>query len=211
MSPGDEHPRTVGRFDLASFTGDGYVKGRHISLQVLWMVASGVLTTRWWCPNSIRVGILRAFGADIGKGARIRHDVKIHWPWKLTIGEHSWVGERTWILNLEPVTIGANTVVSQGVFLCTGSHDQKSPTFEFDNGPIHIGDSAWVAAQATILRGVTIGDNATVGATALVTADVPPAATVLAPRAQLHDTAPATSDPQHTRPACDSAPGMRLQ
>lgn len=170
------------RFSLGDFTGANYSKGRPFPVQVLWMLASRCVTMQWWCPNRLRVLILRMFGARIGTGTLVRHDVKIHWPWKLQIGQHSWIGESVWILNLEPVVIGSNTCISQDVFLCTGSHDRRSPTFEFDNGPIVIGDSVWIAARATVLRGVHVADGATVGATALVTSDVPEAATMLAPR-----------------------------
>ncbi|OZF04153.1 MULTISPECIES: DapH/DapD/GlmU-related protein [Nocardiaceae] len=166
---------------LAGFTGAGYDKGRPLLVQALWLTVSTVFLGRWWCPNSVRVATLRAFGAQIGPGVLVRHGVRIHWPWKLSIGADSWVGEDVWILNLEPVTIGANTCISQGVLLCTGSHDRRSPTFEFDNAPIIVGSSVWIAARATVLRGVTIGDDATVGATALVTRDVLPGAVVLAP------------------------------
>ena len=170
------------RFALRDFTGENYSRGRPWPMQLLWMLVSRYVTMQWWCPNRLRVAILRRFGARIGTGTLIRHDVKIHWPWKLEIGQHSWIGESTWILNLEPVAIGSNTCVSQGVLLCTGSHDRFSRTFEFDNGPIVVGDSVWVAARATILRGVHVGHGATVGATALVTSDVADGATILAPR-----------------------------
>jgi putative colanic acid biosynthesis acetyltransferase WcaF len=109
--------------------------------------------------------------------------VRIHWPWKLVIGDNSWVGEGAWILNLEPVIIGDDVCISQDVLLCTGSHDRHSPTFEFDNAPIRINDGVWVATRATILRGVEIGEDAVVGATALVTSNVPAGALVRAPRA----------------------------
>lgn len=170
------------RFALAGFTGAGYSRGRALPAQVLWMLVSRAVVMRWWCPNRLRVMVLRAFGARIAAGAIIRHDVKIHWPWKLEVGRDSWIGEASWILNLEPVFIGANTCISQGVFLCTGSHDRFSPTFEFDNGPIVIGDSVWVAAMATVLRGTKIGDGATIGASAVVSRDVAPGATVLPAR-----------------------------
>jgi putative colanic acid biosynthesis acetyltransferase WcaF len=170
------------RFSLGGFTGANYSKGRGFPVQVLWMMVSRGITMRWWCPKRLRVFLLRLFGARIGRGTLIRHDVKIHWPWKLEIGCDSWIGESVWILNLEPVVIGSNTCISQDVFLCTGSHDRFSPTFEFDNGPITVGDSVWIAARATILRGVHIADGATVGATALVTCDVPQGATILSPR-----------------------------
>ncbi|OZF39876.1 putative colanic acid biosynthesis acetyltransferase [Rhodococcus sp. 14-2483-1-1] len=148
------------------------------------MLASSLVVSHWWCPNSVRLRILRMFGAKIGVGVLIRHRVRIHWPWKLTVGDYSWVGEDAWILNLEPVSIGANTCISQSVLLCAGSHDRRSGTFEFDNAPIRVGDRTWIAARATVLRGVTIGNDVTIGATALVTTDVHDGMTVLAPAAR---------------------------
>ena len=170
------------RFALRDFTGAGYEKGRPWFVQLLWMIVSDALTNRWWCPNSLRVKVLRAFGAQIGNGVLIRYNAKIHWPWKLEIGDYSWLGEEAWILNLENVSIGSDCCISQQALICTGSHDRYSPTFEFDNGPIAIGNSVWVATRATVLRGVTVGDGATIGALALVTRDVPVGGTVFAPR-----------------------------
>ena len=180
----DGVPPARARRRLSGCTGGGYDKGRSPAWQLAWMIVSGSVFTRWWCPAKMRVKILRAFGATIGEGVLIRHRVRIHWPWKLTVGNHSWIGEESWLLNLEPITVGSEVCLSQGVLLCTGSHDRRSPTFEFDNSPISIGDGAWVAARATVLRGVTIGHDATIGATALVTKDVAPGATVIAPAAR---------------------------
>ena len=173
------------RFSLDGFTGRGYERGRSIGVQVLWLIVRELLM-KWWCPNRFRIMVLRIFGARIGAGVLIRHQVKIHWPWKLEVGANSWIGEEVWVLNLERVTIGSNTCISQGVLICTGSHDRRSPTFEFDNAPIVIGDSVWVAARATVLRGTRIGDGVTVGATVVATGDVPPETTLLAsePRVQ---------------------------
>lgn len=179
------NPEPGNHFSLDGFTGRGYSRGRGVPIQVLWLMSRGLLM-KWWCPNRVCIGVLRLFGAQIAAGVIVRHQVKIHWPWKLAVGHNSWIGEETWILNLEEVTIGSNTCISQGALLCTGSHDRRSPTFEFDNAPIVIGNSVWVAARATVLRGVCIGDGATVGATAVVPHNVPGGATVLAaqPRAQ---------------------------
>jgi putative colanic acid biosynthesis acetyltransferase WcaF len=183
---------------LRDFTGAGYDKGRGVAWQIAWLAVSGLITSRWWCPNRIRVAILRAFGARIGDGVVVRHRVRLHWPWKLTIGDNSWIGENAYILNLEPVRIGSDVCVSQEVFLCTGSHDAASPSFEYDNGPIVIEDGAWVCARATVLRGTTIGAGAIVGATALVTRDVPAGARVLAPRAVQIPATDDTDDTDHT-------------
>lgn len=178
---------TSARRQLRDFSGAGYNKGRSFALQALWVLVSEVLVTKVWFPSSLRVQILRLFGAKIGTGVLIRHDVRIHWPWKLEIGNDVWIGVDAWILNLEPVTIGSNVCVSQGAFLCTGSHDPGSPSFEFDNAPIVIEDEVWIAARATVLRGVTIGARSIVGATALVTKNIPADTRVHAPRASQAD------------------------
>jgi len=170
------------RWDLSGCTG--YDKGRGFIHQVLWQLVSGLVFVRWWCPAGVRVKILRAFGAQIGEGVYIKPRVRIHWPWRLSIGDHSWIGEDAWILNLVQISIGKQSVISQSVLLCSGSHDMHSPTFELQNAPISIGDYTWIAARATVLRGVTVGDNALVGAGALVVKDVPDGETVLAPVAQ---------------------------
>ena len=171
------HPQTR----LRGFRGTGYDIGRSVVWQAAWALADGMLVRQVWLPNRVRCTLLRLFGARIAEGVSIRHDVRIHWPWKLTVGRDSWIGVGAWILNLEPVTIGSDTCISQGSLLCTGSHDRHSPTFEFDNAPIVIGNRVWVAVRATVLRGVTIGDGAVIGATALVTRDVAEGAIVLAP------------------------------
>lgn len=170
---------------LAAFSGSGYDKGRGRVAQTLWVAASALVLERVWCPSGVRVRALRAFGAEIGDGVRIRHGVRIHWPWKLSVGDNAWLGVDAWLLNLEPITIGRDVCISQSAFLCTGSHDADSRTFEFDNAPIVVGDGTWIAARATVLRGVTIGRDAVIGATALVVADVPDGARVLAPVARV--------------------------
>lgn len=170
--------------DLSKFQGYGYDKGRNKLWQAAWLATQSAVLQHWWCPAGVRTAALKAFGAQIGDGVLVRHRVRIHWPWKLTLEDNVWIGEGAWILNLEPVKIGANSCISQDVFICTGSHDFKSDSFEFDNAPITIGSRTWIAAKATVLRGVTIGDQTLVGATALVTKDVSPNSLVLAPRAE---------------------------
>jgi putative colanic acid biosynthesis acetyltransferase WcaF len=157
---------------LGDFSGVGYDKGRSKLVQALWFAVLNLVFRAWWCPKGLRPVLLRWFGATVGSGVLIRHHVRVLWPWKLTIGDDCWVGESAWILNLEPVVLGHDVCLSQGVFLCAGSHDRRSPSFEFDNGPIEIGDGAWIAATAVVLRGTRVGRNAVVGAGSIVTHDV---------------------------------------
>lgn len=167
---------------LAAFTGAGYDKGRPLPVCALWALVVEPLQRSVWCPPRARVAILRSFGAQIADAVLIRHDVHIHWPWKLTIGANSWVGVGARLLNLEEIFIGSDVCISQETLLCTGSHRADDPAFEFDNAPIRVGSGAWIATRATVLRGVKIGEGALVGATALVTRDVPAGARVRAPR-----------------------------
>jgi putative colanic acid biosynthesis acetyltransferase WcaF len=166
---------------LAGFTGAGYDKGRSLVWQVAWFAVQHLVFTKWWFPARLRPAVLRAFGATVGRGVLIRHGVRVHWPWKLTIGDDCWIGEDAWLLNLEPIRIGSDVCISQGAFLCTGSHDRRSPTFEFDNGPITIESGAWVAARATVLRNVKVASHAVIGAQAVAVKDVPEGVAVLTP------------------------------
>lgn len=72
------------------------------------------------------------------------------------------------------VIIGDNSVVSQGAFLCTAGHDITDSKHTLITAPIIIGDTAWVAADAFVNMGVTIGEGAVVGARAAVFKDVNP-------------------------------------
>jgi len=175
-------------WDLSAFKGTGYDIGRGYIVRVAWLLVSGTIFMRWWLPASARVAILRTFGADIADGVLVRHRVRIHWPWKLSIGPNSWVGEGAWLLNLETITIGSNVCISQEALLCTGSHNRRSDSFEFDNAPIHIDDSSWVATRATILRGVSIGRGSVIGASSVITCDVPPGTLVPAGDVMRHGT-----------------------
>jgi putative colanic acid biosynthesis acetyltransferase WcaF len=174
------YERTFSPWSLKDFTPAGYDKGRSVFWQAAWFATMNLVFIKWWCPRCIRVRLLRAFGASIGSSVVIRHRVRILWPWKLEVGDCSWIGEGSWLLNLEPILIGTNVCVSQEAFLCTGGHDRRDPSFRYDNGPITIADNSWIATQALILRGVTVGNGVVVGARAVVTRSLPAHATVSA-------------------------------
>ena len=165
-------PRYSGSFSLREYRSEPCQNERSRVAKAGWLLIRPVFK-QWWMPRAARVAILRSFGAQIGERVLIRHDVHIHWPWNLVVGDDSWIGERSWLLNLETVIIGPNTCISQEVLLCTGSHKRHERGFDSDHAPILVGESVWLAARSTVLRGVSIGDRAVVGATALVSEDVP--------------------------------------
>jgi len=150
------------RRKLESFSTASYDKGRPKIVQALWFATLNLFFMKWWLPKSFRPMILRLFGAKVGKNVFIRHRVRILWPWKLEVGDNTWLGEDLWVLNLEQVNIGSDVALSQGVMLCTGSHDYLSESFAYRNAPISIGDGVWLAAYTLILPGVSIGEGATV-------------------------------------------------
>ena len=117
---------------------------------------------------------LRVFGARIGKEVLIRPSVKIVYPWKLKIGDYSWVGDNVSLYTLGEIEIGKNTVISQRSYLCTGSHDYQRSTFDIYAQPIRIGDGVWVASDVFVAPGVTIGDGVVVGLRSTVLHDLPP-------------------------------------
>lgn len=138
------------------------------------MITQGLFVSSWLPGSAHRRVLLKAFGARIGVGVVIKPKVRIKFPWRLEIGDHSWIGEDAWIDNLGPVTIGSNACISQGAYICTGSHDWSSPTFDLIVKPITIGDGAWVATKSTVGPGVTVGEGAVLGLGSTTSKDLEP-------------------------------------
>jgi putative colanic acid biosynthesis acetyltransferase WcaF len=113
--------------------------------------------------SSVKVALLKLFGAGIGQGVVIKPSVNIKYPWKLRIGDHSWIGEEAWIDNLSEVSIGANVTLSQGCLLLTGSHDHTRATFDFLSRPIVLEDGVWIGARAVVSGGVTCRSHCILG------------------------------------------------
>lgn len=147
---------------------------------------SAVITQLWWLVQSTlfalspqvlykwRVWLLRLFGAKIGKNVIIRPSVKITYPWKLTIGDYSWIGDNADLYTLGEIVIGDNTIISQKCYLCTGSHDYLSEDFVITQEKIVIGNSCWLATDVFVAPGIIVGDNCVVGARSSVFNNLPP-------------------------------------
>jgi putative colanic acid biosynthesis acetyltransferase WcaF len=124
-------------------------------------------------PSRVRVFLLRCFHARIGRGVVIRSGVRISFPWRLAVGDDTWIGEDVSILSLAQVTIGSNCCLSQRAFLCTGSHRFDKREFDLVTSPIVIEDGVWVAAQVFIAPGVRVGSSSMCVAGSVVLKDVP--------------------------------------
>ena len=120
-----------------------------------------------------RRALLRVFGAKIGRDVHIFPTVRITMPWNLTIGDEVGIGDRVILYALGAISICDRATVSQGAHLCAGSHDWRDPAMPLTKPPITIGPDVWVCADAFIGPGVTVGEQAIVGARSVVVSDIP--------------------------------------
>jgi putative colanic acid biosynthesis acetyltransferase WcaF len=160
--------------DLSGFRVPAGFRGRPAWFVQLWWFVQA--TAFAWSPQVLygwRRWLLRCFGARIGKGVIVRPTVRITYPWKLSIGDCSWVGDDVVLYTLGEIEIGANAVVSQRSYLCTGSHDYRSPAFDIYAKSIRIGDQAWLATDVFVAPGVEIGAGTLVGARSSVFRSLP--------------------------------------
>ncbi len=152
-------------------------RGRSKICVQLWWLAQATLFAL--SPQPLygwRAWLLRLFGARIGRRTVIRPSVKIPYPWKLTIGDYCHIGDEVHLYTYGEIEIGDRAVVSQRSYICTGSHDHTSPTFDLFAKKIVIEAETWVAMDVFVAPGVTIGRGAVVGARSSVFHDVPPGA-----------------------------------
>ena len=117
--------------------------------------------------------LLVIFGAKIGEGVHVYPGVKIWAPWNLEIGDYSGIASGVILYSQGKITIGKKVVISQGAHLCAGTHDYTDPGFPLITKPIVIMDHVWIAAEAFIHPGITIGEGAVIGARSVVTKDMP--------------------------------------
>jgi putative colanic acid biosynthesis acetyltransferase WcaF len=166
--------RQVYLMDLQHYSVAQFDRGASRFKEAVWFLVRGLLfLPAFPLPSSLRCVALRLFGAKIGRGVVIRSRVNITFPWRLEVGDHVWVGEEVLILSLAPVRIGSNVCLSQRVFLCTGSHNFRSDAFSLITKPIVVEQHTWVAAQAFVAPGVTVGPRSVVSAGSVVLRDVP--------------------------------------
>ena len=118
--------------------------------------------------------LLRCFGAEVAGTANVYASARVFMPWNLVMKDYACLASGVDCYNAALVEVGVNATVSQRCFLCTASHDISSSRHEQTEHPIRIGDRAWVAAEAFVGPGVTVGEGAVVGARAAVFRDVEP-------------------------------------
>jgi putative colanic acid biosynthesis acetyltransferase WcaF len=160
--------------NLQQFKVPAGFRGRNaLTVQLWWLVQATLFR---WSPQFMygwRRFLLRCFGATVGKKVIIRPTVTITYPWKVAIGDYSWIGDDVVLYSLGEIRIGSHAVVSQKSYLCTGSHHYQQIDFGIFAQPIEVGDEAWLATDVFVAPGVSIGEGAVVGSRSSVYQDLP--------------------------------------
>lgn len=155
--------------DLSTYNNSWYKPGSALK-RICWYYTNIIFFKSGWLPvYGIKVFLLRAFGASVGKGVLVKPFVNIKYPWKLQIGDHCWIGEQVWIDNLDTVTIGSHVCLSQGAFILSGNHDYSKSTFDLQIKPIIIEDGVWIGARSVVCGGAVCGAHSVLALNSVAT------------------------------------------
>lgn len=143
--------------------------------RLLWSVTWALLCRHTPRPlHAWRAWVLRAFGARLGRGARVYPSARIWAPWNLEMGESACIGPDVDCYSVDRISIGARSTVSQYSYLCTASHDYTDPALPLITAPIKLGEDVWVTADVFVGPGVALGDGVVVTARSSIFSDLPP-------------------------------------
>lgn len=165
---------TQGRTDLSQFNNDWYEPGSSLKRAIWYFFNLMLIRNRYFPFMGIKKLVLRVFGAKVGKGVILKPGVSIKYPWKLSIGSYTWIGEGVWIDNLGEVRIGGNVCLSQGAMLLCGNHDYSKVSFDLMVGDITLEDGVWIGAQAIVCPGVTCSSHAVLAVKSVATKNLDP-------------------------------------
>ena len=160
--------------DLKGYKNPKGFRGRPaLAVQPRWFVYSFLFKPSPQIMYAWRRFLLRIFGAKIGAKVIIRPSAQITYPWKVKIGDYSWIGDEVVLYSLGNIEIGCNSVVSQRSYLAAATHDYSSKSFDIFSKDISIGSKCWLATDVYVGPSVSIGDGTVVGARSSVFKDLP--------------------------------------
>jgi len=140
-----------------------------------------------------REALLRSHLGGVGPGVEIRSPFFCDYGYNISLGPGVFLNFNCVILDVMAVTIGDGTQIGSGVQILTADHPRDAATraqgLEFGR-PIIIGRNVWIGAGALILPGVTVGDDAVIGAGSVVTHSVAQGVTVYGNPARMAQTRP---------------------
>ncbi|MDN3481482.1 acetyltransferase [Arthrobacter sp. APC 3897] len=172
--PAQTNRRRPPVIDLSRAPGSGEAWGRPRAVVYLWSACELLFVSNpWQISSRLRVAVLRAFGADIADGVIFRPRTRVKSPWKLHIGERTWIGEGVWFHNQDHIHVGSDVVISQETFLTTGSHRVRTD-MGLITSPIRIDNGAWLTSRCMVLGGSHIGESAVVQPMSVVKGTIEP-------------------------------------
>ncbi|WP_179394567.1 sugar O-acetyltransferase [Lacticaseibacillus absianus] len=123
-----------------------------------------------------REAALRDLLGSVGQSPMIEQPLFCTYGYNVTVGDNFYMNINGKLMDSAKITIGNNVFIAPNVALITETHPQnaaeRNANLEYAH-PITIGNNVWICTNALILPGVTIGDNAIIGAGSVVTHDVP--------------------------------------
>ena len=130
-----------------------------------------------WVGRRLRLALLRAAGARIGRDSAIHGGTYVSDPSRLVVGRDCFVNRNCYLDLGGSIVLGDNVVVGHGTSLITSHHEIGPSTRRAAKAPgarsIRIEDGAWLGANVSVLPGVTIGRGAVIGTGSVVTRDIP--------------------------------------
>jgi len=161
--------------DLSKYNNEWFNEGAGYLKRTIWFFVNALFFINPYNPFSgLKVKLLRLFGARVGQGVVIKPGVNIKFPWKLTVGNHVWIGERVWIDNLDSVTIGDHCCLSQEALILIGNHNYKSETFDLMVEPVVLEDGVWLGARSTVVGGVRCESHAVLALQSVASTNLKP-------------------------------------
>lgn len=151
---------TMEKTDLSEYNKGTYHPGAGWLKRICWYLTNIIFLVNPLNPfYCLKRGLLRLYGAKIGKKVIVKPWVSIKYPWNLEVGNHVWIGEHVWIDNLAKVFIGDNTCISQGAMIMCGNHNFSKRSFDLMVEEIHILEGAWIGAKSIVTPGVQAGSH----------------------------------------------------
>jgi len=130
-----------------------------------------------WTPKPMhrwRIGVLRFFGAQLGRQNFVYPNCKIWAPWLLKTEDVVTIGPGVEIYNPGGIRLGHHSILSQDAYLCGATHDYNSSDFTYIKKEIIVEPYVWICARAVVLPGVHCREGSVLGATTVTSRDLAP-------------------------------------
>lgn len=124
-----------------------------------------------------RNAIMKEMMGDVGKDCYIEPPFHANWGGKhVHFGDGVYANFGLTCVDDTHIYVGSHTLFGPNVVLATAGHPMMPELRKHGiqyNMPIHIGENCWLGAGVIVVPGVTIGDNVVIGASSVVTKDIP--------------------------------------